>query len=97
MKLHETDTWINNIYWRLDELSCILVTRNSSWFNSVIHQMETLWQTVLTERVSGYDHRAPKKRIKHEPQNLAIESNDIVGVSKCLISNDDLINHEDLD
>ena len=64
MKEHTNDSWIHNIYWKLDEMSCVLVTRNTEWFNAVIYQMQDLWNIVLNERVSGYEHRAPKKRIK---------------------------------
>lgn len=73
MKDHECDTWISNVYWRLDEFSCILVLRNTFWFNSVISKMEDLWKTVLKERVEGYEHRAPKKRVKREV-NTSLDS-----------------------
>ena len=104
MKEHTNDSWIHNIYWKLDEMSCVLVTRNTEWFNAVIHQMQDLWNTVLNERVSGYEHRAPKKRIKqeHATANTAITANntvtvipgELVGISKCLIPSNNLIDPE---
>ena len=54
--------WIKNIYWKLDELSCVLVKRNSRWFNTVVPTMEKTWNTVLHEREHGYEHRKPAKR-----------------------------------
>lgn len=55
--------WIRNIYWRLDQYSCVLVRRNRLWFNEyAAPQFQRIWRTIETERVSGYAHRAPKKR-----------------------------------
>jgi len=55
--------WIRNIYWKLDQYSCVLVRRNHSWFNDyAAPRLERVWRTIETERNSGYDHRAPKKR-----------------------------------
>jgi hypothetical protein len=55
--------WIRNIYWRLDQYSCVLVRRNRAWFNAyAAPQFQRIWRTIETERVSGYTHRAPKKR-----------------------------------
>ena len=28
--------WVKNLYWKLDEMSCVLVKRNSRWFNTVV-------------------------------------------------------------
>ena len=57
-------TWVRNIFWWLDEHSCVLVLRNKQWFNSVKEQFKTFWDIILKERVAGYEHRKPKKRIK---------------------------------
>jgi hypothetical protein len=56
--------WIKNIYWKLQVFSCVLVLRNRFWFNSCIPQMRTIWETIETERLGGYEHRAPKSRSK---------------------------------
>jgi len=57
--------WIKNIYWRLEEVSCVLVLRNNIWFRANIGQLERVWKTIERERVSGdFSHRAPNKRIK---------------------------------
>lgn len=50
-------------YWYLDEISCILVKRNQIWFQTVLPQILATWQTVETERQTGYEHRAAKKRV----------------------------------
>lgn len=54
--------WVKNLYWKLDEMSCVLVKRHSRWFNTVVPTMEKTWNTVLHEREHGYDHRKPMKR-----------------------------------
>ena len=54
--------WIQNIFWKLEKYSNILVLRNKLWFNAAIPKIGELWNTILKERVEGYDHRAPKKR-----------------------------------
>jgi hypothetical protein len=56
--------WIKNIYWKLDILSCVLVQRNQKWFQDNIPQLEKVWKTIEQERVSGYEHRAPNKKVK---------------------------------
>lgn len=55
--------WIQNIYWRLDVLSCILVKRDKLWFESHVGQLEKVWKIIEEERVTGFSHRAPNKRI----------------------------------
>ncbi len=55
--------WIRNIYWKLDQYSCVLVKRNHAWFNDyAAPRLERVWRTIESERITGYDHRAPKKR-----------------------------------
>jgi len=56
--------WIKNIYWYMDNYSCSLVVRNKPWFNTVLPLFQNVWNTILKERVSGYEHRKPKKRDK---------------------------------
>lgn len=51
-------------YWYLDELSCILIPRNRFWFAEAAPIIEKTWETIETERVEGYSHRAPTKRIR---------------------------------
>jgi putative phage-type endonuclease len=61
-------TWIKNLYWRLDCFSCVLIKRNTKWFNENLHFLEELWETIEYERVHGYEHRAPKSR-KQQKKN----------------------------
>jgi putative phage-type endonuclease len=52
----------NVAYWGLDQYSCVLVKRNRRWFNAAIPYIESIWHTVERERITGCEHRAPKKR-----------------------------------
>lgn len=49
-------------YWYLDEYSCVLIPRNMPWFQRAVPIIRELWNTVVKERVDGYEHRAAKKR-----------------------------------
>ena len=77
------NTWIKNIYWKLEECSCVLVLRNKKWFQDNIGQMEELWKIVEKERVQGYSHRAPIKRVK--PQ-MVLSENISASQNGCLIN-----------
>jgi putative phage-type endonuclease len=69
-------TWIKNCYWKLEKLSCVLITRNKKWFQDNIGAIDEVWKTIERERVSGYEHRAPKKRAKKE---MTMSSNSFSG------------------
>jgi hypothetical protein len=58
--------WIKNHYWKLEKLSCVLIMRNRKWFQDNIGQLEKVWNIILNERETGYEHRAPNKRVKKE-------------------------------
>ena len=53
----------NTLYWNLNEFSCVLIERNRKWFSAAIEKIRDVWSIILSERTSGYDHRAAKKRI----------------------------------
>ena len=67
--------WIQNIYWKLDIVSCVLVLRNKLWFERVIPIIENFWKTIEFEKVNGFEHRAPKKRTS--PKLSGIDSPNI--------------------
>lgn len=51
-------------YWYLDEYMCVSVRRNQLWFQEAIHKIKDIWNIIGSERIEGYQHRAPKKKIK---------------------------------
>jgi hypothetical protein len=62
-------TWIKNIYWKLKICSCVLVERNKRWFQDNIYQLENIWSIIENERKTGFEHRAPNKRIVSESKS----------------------------
>jgi hypothetical protein len=56
--------WISCIYWYMDKYSCVLVFRNRKWFDLAIQQINDVWETIVKERITGYEHRAPQRRIR---------------------------------
>ena len=54
--------WICNHYWKIETISCVLVQRNRQWFQDNLIGLSELWDIVLEERESGFDHRAPNKK-----------------------------------
>lgn len=54
--------WIQNIYWKLEEFSCVLVLRNNLWFECAIYDIRDFWKLIEHEREHGFEHRKAKKR-----------------------------------
>ena len=57
MEKHKDDTWVKTDYWYLQEVSCVLIQRNRTWFASVEQEFLDTWKTILHERIHGYSHR----------------------------------------
>ena len=62
-KMRRSWSLYSTLYWYLDEYSCVLVERNRQWFQAARGAIEKTWDIVLKERVSGYEHRAAKKKV----------------------------------
>jgi putative phage-type endonuclease len=73
--LHEarTNLYFKTIYWKLQEMSCVLVCRNRAWFEAALPFFTKAWETIETERITGYQHRAPKSRNKKKGYDTAHE------------------------
>jgi hypothetical protein len=54
--------WVRNIYWYVDQYSCVLVLRNRLWFEAAVPVLQSVWATIEKERKTGYAHRAPKRK-----------------------------------
>ena len=88
-------TWLKNIYWYLEKYSCVLIRKNDIWFESAIGKIDNVWKIILNERNTGYEHRAPKKRIAKKKNNNesnidSISLNEDAQGSGCLIIISDL-------
>ena len=86
IKQHSNLTWIQNIYWKLDKLSCVLVVRNKLWYSKAVEKIKEVWNTILKERETGYEHRAPNKREK----KFTVDTNNIKSLG-CLINVQNLV------
>ena len=62
------------IYWKLEILSCVLVLRNKDWFKNNIHQLEKIWKIIEEERITGYEHRAPNRKIKKDSSKIYVNT-----------------------
>jgi hypothetical protein len=71
----------NGIYWKLDEMSCVLVSRNKLWLESAIPKVVSLWETITRERVEGFEHRSPKKRVRVDSM---ISGNSIMSIEESI-------------
>ena len=61
MEKHKNDNWIRNDYWYLQEVSCVLIQRNTKWFELSKPVFIDTWNTILHEREHGYEHRNTKR------------------------------------
>jgi hypothetical protein len=59
---HANHTWISNIYYRIDTISCVLVLRNKAWMKAATDVLRDIWAQVLYDRENGYEHRKPKSK-----------------------------------
>ena len=79
--------WVKNIYWKIDEMSCVLVKRNHRWFEAVVPIMQKAWDTIVYEREHGFDHRKPAKRYTAD-NSSSKKGNDKKsgsGLNKCML------------
>lgn len=67
-------TYMKTIYWKLEQLSCVLVCRNRQWFNDNINSLQEIWNIIEKERVTGCEHRAPNKKQKKEFVDITTKS-----------------------
>lgn len=61
-------TYVRNIYWKLEVISCVLVLRNKLWFKNVQPYIEIFWNNLIEEKEAGtYTERISKKqKMKYE-------------------------------
>ena len=84
--------WFKNIYYRLDEISCVLVLRNKHWFNSALPIIRDLWDTINekkndTEFMESITKKDYKKYNKKDNKKIVVNkiSNIEIKSSPCLI------------
>jgi len=64
LKDYEGYEWIQNIYWKLEHVSCVLVLRNKQWFNKAVVGIADIWNIIEKERIdkTWVERKAKKNR-----------------------------------
>ena len=57
--------------WYVDSGASTHMIENKKWFEDNIGQLEKVWSIIEEERVTGYQHRAPNKRVPKSSGNSA--------------------------
>jgi putative phage-type endonuclease len=70
---HDKIMFMRTIYWKLDEYSCLLVLRNNKWFKEAVKKITNVWNLINFEKQNGFEHRAPKKRVRKNSISLEDE------------------------
>ena len=68
----EKGNLIKEIYWKLEYVSCILVLRNKFWFDKSLPILSNFWDIIEEEKIKGFQHRCPKKRIKEDTKPFCL-------------------------
>jgi putative phage-type endonuclease len=91
LEKHSKLVLVQNIYWKLEEISCVLVLRNKLWFDAAKPMIENTWETILREKESGeYVKREPKRKTNKNMNAPNANSNsksnsNSLSTTKCLI------------
>lgn len=80
MDKYAENTWLKNVYWKLDHVSCILVGRNKQWFQHTLHCLENIWDIIEKERISGkWIERKPKSNQRKRSSSIGNEEPKPIG------------------
>jgi putative phage-type endonuclease len=71
-ELKESHILFKRIYWYCEAYSCVLVKRNRHWFELMLPKVKEIWDIIERERVEGFEHRLPKKRIPADKKKLCL-------------------------
>ena len=78
---NENLEFFKNIYYRLDEISCVLVLRNKHWFNSALIVKQELWENInLVKNNNTLLNELENKNKKNIVKNIKVNK-------KCFIDN----------
>jgi putative phage-type endonuclease len=69
---NSSKSYVSNIYWKLEVVSCILVLRNNLWFKNALPYIEIFWNNLVVERDSGaYKERlSVKQKLKRDHDKM---------------------------
>ena len=80
--------WVQTLYWKLAEVSCVLVLRNKMWFDKAQPFMYLTHKIIEEEKHGDYSHRAPKRKsaTKRQKKGDSVPEQEIIfGTGKCHI------------
>ena len=70
LEKNKINSYVRNIYWKLETISCILVLRNKLWFKHIQPYIETFWNALVSEKNDGsYVNRISSKRKSRSEDN----------------------------
>ena len=87
MKRHANLTWMKTIYWKLQEVSCVLVLRNKTWFKGALPVLREFWDIIQKEKQNGWEHRAPKRKQKNYESPSQKPSQCLIDVETLVLDN----------
>ena len=61
--------WFKNIYWKLEEFSCVHVPRNQKWFESALPNIQQFWKKIVEEREVPDSHLKYKAKKRSSNKN----------------------------
>ena len=72
LQKNSSKTYVSNLYWKLEVISCVLVLRNNLWFKNALPYIEIFWNNLVQERDSGdYKQRlTTKQKLKRDHDKL---------------------------
>ena len=63
LEKNKDNSYVRNIYWKLETISCVLVLRNKLWFKYIQPYIETFWNALVSEKNDGsYANRINSKQ-----------------------------------
>lgn len=92
MEKNNDNLYIKEIYYYLDNYSCVLVKRNKEWFNSIIDNFKDAYNIILNEK----NNNKYIKRIENKKNKKNKNKNNINNINNniCLINTEKLVDAE---
>jgi putative phage-type endonuclease len=81
--LYKDHEFFKNIYYRLDEISCVLVLRNKHWFNCALPIIQDLWQNINETK----NDKSKLENLENKCKSSNLKANKNLTKKKCLINN----------
>jgi putative phage-type endonuclease len=95
LEKHSKLVVVQNIYWKLTEISCVLVLRNKLWFDAAKPMIENTWEVIVKEKESGeYVKREPKRKTNKKTFASATKSSCLIDTNLFNICEDNVCEEE---